>query len=200
MDIETYEMANGFYDTAKIRQDAGMDKHAALFADIFGSRDDDGLTSSSCLVNGSRYLRKPRRGTVFSNQRSMRSVNTRGGPFWRRMSRRGLIGIGSWNSDTLVEPLTLGASKGGRVYHTHSPVRVNDWRMSMPNDAARKIAAREARLSAQESQGRAEMGVDPDRLAAEAWRGFQARYPELVSTENHFEAVFYRQLESLMGM
>lgn len=40
--IEQYKQTNGYYDTAKIREDAGMNSRSALFADIFGGDDSDG--------------------------------------------------------------------------------------------------------------------------------------------------------------
>lgn len=40
--IEQYKQANGYYNTTKIREDAGMNSRAALFADIFGGDDSDG--------------------------------------------------------------------------------------------------------------------------------------------------------------
>lgn len=48
-DITQYLMATGYYDTAKIREDAGMNSRAAAFLDIFGSFDDDGKDTGAAL-------------------------------------------------------------------------------------------------------------------------------------------------------
>lgn len=47
--IETYLLPTGYYDTAKIREDAGMNSRAAAFLDIFGSFDDDGKDTGGDL-------------------------------------------------------------------------------------------------------------------------------------------------------